>query len=650
MNHKKITLDTERKSFESIIAMQGDNKSRYIDATIVNRSIPVDLTGCAVKFSAIKPDITDIFNDAVIIDAKGGKVQIELTNQTLAKAGVIQATLVILKEDMQLSVLPFFITVIENPYNPNAIESKAEYQALNNALIVADGYAKELQDASVNLEEKYTARLNNFGSQLDTTMNKADTNFKLNQHKGIAKSFESGIWYKVAKLNTTSLNDWLGIVEYSFYAYSSGKVQYSKLRIDYLNGGENSRVLKVIDNNTQTINDFIFTKARLTKNEGITYLELLCNETISNLIFSNKLDILGNLNDISNPTVGELQEIQKALSSNTVVKEIDIKLIVNNYNLKPLIVKKENKKIIVGRKYDKTTDLRTVINNDNVNGTPQLRSFHKFTNILQFPSDDFSNIGDNFQANQSDYIGPIICKAVNNIDGDLPDELDFCGGMHNYNDTIDGNTNTANATARNISYSVFVDGYCINDYLDYKSYAENVKIIIKNRIQASNTKKSTGGGREVVEETVTYEFKSNGDLNVEVVLLPLEDITVHKYYGFQANLNNFYANGSKIYFWKDNYTTTANDFYWSGRVSGGKEHICYKTEVIKGDDKFIMELKPINLGSRFWLEANEAQVFSTEWGKVYYNLIRPSNENTGITFKTGASVSWSGVYKVEKII
>ena len=67
MNHKKITLDTERKSFESIIAMQGDNKSRYIDATIVNRSIPVDLTGCAVKFSAIKPDITDIFNDAVML-------------------------------------------------------------------------------------------------------------------------------------------------------------------------------------------------------------------------------------------------------------------------------------------------------------------------------------------------------------------------------------------------------------------------------------------------------------------------------------------------------------------------------------------------------------------------------------------------------
>lgn len=184
MNQKKITLDTERKSFESIIAMQGDNKSRYIDATIVNRSIPLDLTGCTVKFSAIKPDITDIFNDAVISDAKGGKVKIELTNQTLAVPGVIQATLVILKEDMQLSVLPFFITVIENPYNPNAIESKSEYKALNNALTVVDGYAKELQDASVNLEEKYTTRLNNFGSQLDNNAQQIEKlNILLNDYK-----------------------------------------------------------------------------------------------------------------------------------------------------------------------------------------------------------------------------------------------------------------------------------------------------------------------------------------------------------------------------------------------------------------------------------------------------------------------------------
>ena len=181
MNYKKITLDTERKSFESIVAMQGDNKSRYIKATIVNKSIPLDLTGCAVKFSAIKPDMTDIFNDAVITNATLGEVEIELTNQTLAVPGVIQATLVILKEDMQLSVLPFFITVIENPYNSNAIESKSEYKALNNALTTAEGYAKELQDASVNLEEKYTTRLNNFGEQLDKKASKDEVNQLKNQ-------------------------------------------------------------------------------------------------------------------------------------------------------------------------------------------------------------------------------------------------------------------------------------------------------------------------------------------------------------------------------------------------------------------------------------------------------------------------------------
>ena len=86
---------------------------------------------------------------------------------------------------MQLSVLPFFITVIENPYNSNAIESKSEYKALNNALTTAEGYAKELQDASVNLEEKYTTRLNNFGEQLDKKANKKEVEELSEQFRNI---------------------------------------------------------------------------------------------------------------------------------------------------------------------------------------------------------------------------------------------------------------------------------------------------------------------------------------------------------------------------------------------------------------------------------------------------------------------------------
>lgn len=232
MNYKKITLDTERKSFESIVAMQGDNKSRYIKATIVNKSIPLDLTGFAVKFSAIKPDMTDIFNDAVITNATLGEVEIELTNQTLAVPGVIQATLVILKEDMQLSVLPFFITVIENPYNPNAIESKSEYKALNNALTTAEGYAKELQDASVNLEEKYTTRLNNFGEQLDNKTNYLDLYNNKDVAICIGYSYDdkqAGLFLSYDGINITRVGHlnfqerrWdMGILFYNDYFYIS---------------------------------------------------------------------------------------------------------------------------------------------------------------------------------------------------------------------------------------------------------------------------------------------------------------------------------------------------------------------------------------------------------------------------------------------
>lgn len=310
MNYKKITLDTERKSFESIVAMQGDNKSRYIEATIVNRSIPVDLTGCTVKFSAIKPDITDIFNDTVISDAKGGKAQIELTNQTLAVPGVIQATLVILKEDMQLSVLPFFITVIENPYNSNAIESKSEYKALNNALTIVEGYAKELQDASVNLEEKYTTRLNNFDSQLVTIETKTGNIEKTINYKNPSYLGVTSHSYFTDDIET-HLNKYKSIgCQFELVSFISVNENNSKVMIascvdktkQWLNRanelGVNCSLLKIHlvlnDNDGASKGDIVVKIGEELeyfnnyKNELIKYLEICREYGINNFVFANE--------------------------------------------------------------------------------------------------------------------------------------------------------------------------------------------------------------------------------------------------------------------------------------------------------------------------------------------------------------------------
>ena len=172
MVNRKLTLDAERKSYENVSVMQNDNKSRNLDVTIVSNSKPIDLTGCTVVLGGAKSDGNPILLTGEITDAKKGKASIELTNQTLSVAGIIKATIVILKGEVQLSVLPFSINVTVNPYDSNAIESTPEFSALNDALSVAGQYSEELKDASTNLEEKYTNRLNGINESLAENTNR----------------------------------------------------------------------------------------------------------------------------------------------------------------------------------------------------------------------------------------------------------------------------------------------------------------------------------------------------------------------------------------------------------------------------------------------------------------------------------------------
>ena len=75
----------------------------------------------------------------------------------------------------------------------------------------------------------------------------------------------------------------------------------------------------------------------------------------------------------------------------------------------------------------------------------------------------------------------------------------------------------------------YVDGELVSNF---EGYANKVKIIWKNRIQANNTTKADGSGREVLEETheMTFDGKT---WKVTNDIMPLEDLTIEKLYGLQ---------------------------------------------------------------------------------------------------------------------
>ena len=125
----------------------------------------------------------------------------------------------------------------------------------------------------------------------------------------------------------------------------------------------------------------------------------------------------------------------------------------------------------------------------------------------------------------SDCFGPFQIKAINNINGDDTSAMNFTGGSHRYNNAITGTT----PTARLVGCSIRVDGRAYNNY---EGNFNEFEMSWTNNIQATNTRKADGTGREVLVEYITLKY-ANGEFHCCTELVPLEDITLHLWYGYQ---------------------------------------------------------------------------------------------------------------------
>ena len=145
----------------------------------------------------------------------------------------------------------------------------------------------------------------------------------------------------------------------------------------------------------------------------------------------------------------------------------------------------------------------------------------------------------------TDMFSPYIVQAINNIDGDLQSgyENTFTGGSHQYNNSSSGST----PTARTANLKVFADGIELKN--DFR-YANCITIEFDNYIQANNTKKEDGTGREVLKEHWSIKCTTNG-FECSNEIIALEDVKISRYYGLQTySLSNktFLIGGNKAYF------------------------------------------------------------------------------------------------------
>ena len=200
----------------------------------------------------------------------------------------------------------------------------------------------------------------------------------------------------------------------------------------------------------------------------------------------------------------------------------------------PVFASVNNGVLRVITKYTNTEDLCVKFEKKGGNNLPDFSSLSTIANSDFYPKSDYSDAV-SFLDITTDWHSPYIVKALNNIDGDEPDVSHFTGGNHNYSNTgASGYTPTA--ICDTLKY--YVDGV---EVTEFNGYCKNVKIVWSNRVQASNTKKEDGSGRNVLRENhVLYFDGETWESSVEII--PLEDILISSFYGFQANSAPIYTN------------------------------------------------------------------------------------------------------------
>lgn len=273
-------------------------------------------------------------------------------------------------------------------------------------------------------------------------------------------------------------------------------------------------------------------------------------------------------------------------------------------------------------KYNELYDIRYVLSKKGINNIFDFTYMYKISNSTIFVSND-KTAGTVFWTNSTDSFGPFVIAADNNIDGDTLTS-GFTGGAHGYNGDA-----TGSATGRTASVVFFVDGRKVTSYA---GYASTVDIEWINYVQAYNTKKADGTGREVLKETYRMHFNGN-EWSVQNKIELLEDCTISTYYGLQLSLTPW--SGFTLFQSSDN-----KQWYTGNIACDAGSKTCDIISHKLNSDNADMELSLSHgMGKGTYLTSATRNAFRANYNKSYFHLI------DGASFIMGDVLTWKGKYK-----
>lgn len=285
----------------------------------------------------------------------------------------------------------------------------------------------------------------------------------------------------------------------------------------------------------------------------------------------------------------------------------------------------ENKNLIIASKYDNDYDLWISITKNGASLLPQIGKIYKKENSNIDIGSDFTSVPIPFYAPSSDWVSPYgSLYAKENPDTDVADDFYWCGGWHG----TDGG-NGGYPTAKNIKFDVFVDRVKVSDEGTY--YGDEIKVVVINGINAINTVKTDGTGRQVITETITYLFKPNCEINVDGKIEVNEKVSIDHYYGIQCEFLNVW-NGGQLNVndivnkgWYEN----ANSLVYGSTKSQSIINNFFVRSMNKKDYIECYIVPNYGLADRHYLSDEDATAYTAAYNKSYFILIKKQQLNTG---------------------
>lgn len=288
-------------------------------------------------------------------------------------------------------------------------------------------------------------------------------------------------------------------------------------------------------------------------------------------------------------------------------------------------------------KFDSSHDIMYRLCQHSINNLFDFENIYIYDNISPFPQIHDVDSTKVIVNGGGDWHAPYQIKVVNNADGDAGESQYFTGGMHGYKNA----TSNVTPTARNVGIKFF-DG--VNELSDGDNGLTD-RMIIEwvNNIQAYNTMKSDGTGREVLQEHITmcfdgYEFETKTEFK------PFEDINCNLWYGLQV----MYSVGT------DNlirYIGATNRLESAQNVaSQSDDNTCNLMRITSSNNNVVCEMKIdslFDLGKRTYCYSNLVKaMFGANYGKGYATIIN----NGSLVFNANCIYVLNGKYRWHKNI